>query len=75
MVKRMLRVVLAAVILLVGATLLAKLTERDSWAQFVGFFVVLFAVSAPLPHYFYRGEPLLPDRHRRRHGENGAPTA
>jgi hypothetical protein len=67
--------VLAVVILIGGAAVLATLTEPGSWESLLGLIVVMFAVSAPLPHYFYRGEPLFPDRRRRRHGQNGAPTA
>jgi hypothetical protein len=39
--------------------------EVGPWGQFASVMGVLFAVSFVLPHYFYRGEPLLPKRRKR----------
>jgi hypothetical protein len=35
-------------------------------AQFAVVSTVAFAATLVLPHYFYRGEPLLPDRHKKK---------
>jgi hypothetical protein len=62
------RVVLAGLIL-ASAFPLGGFADRVSpLVQFAVVMGLLFAISFVLPHYFYRGEPLLPDRRpRRRH--------
>lgn len=61
------RILLAASILLVfGAVIAAFDAELGPWGQLAVGIAGMFAVSAVLPHYMYRGEPLFPDRHKRR---------
>jgi amino acid permease len=62
---KMLRVFIAGLIL-ASAFPLGGLADRVSpLVQFAVGMGLLFAISFVLPHYFYRGEPLLPDRKRR----------
>jgi hypothetical protein len=62
------RVTLAVVVFLATSIPLMALTrDMGSTAQLAAGLCVMFAVSLVLPHYFYRGEPLLPDRQRRPH--------
>jgi hypothetical protein len=62
----MVRVVIAALIV-ASALPLGGLADRmSSLAQFATVMAILLAVSFVLPHYFYRGEPLLPDRHKKK---------
>jgi hypothetical protein len=60
------RVVLAGLVLLSGLPLGGLAGEWDPWGQFALVMGLMFAVSFVLPHYFYRGEPLLPKRRQRR---------
>lgn len=62
----MLRLVLAGLITLTLIPLASIADEVGSFGQFISVMAVLIAVSFVLPHYFYRGEPLLPDRRKRR---------
>jgi hypothetical protein len=62
----MLRLIIAGLITLTLIPAAAVLDDNDSLGQFVAVFGVMIAVSFALPHYFYRGEPLLPDRRKRR---------
>jgi hypothetical protein len=63
----MVRVVIAALILASAFPLGGFADRMSPLAQFATVMAVMFAVSFVLPHYFYRGEPLLPDRHKRKH--------
>jgi hypothetical protein len=63
----MVRVVIAGMI---GGCILVLGGAADHLSPLVQYATVLaamFAVSFVLPHYFYRGEPLLPDRHKKKH--------
>jgi hypothetical protein len=62
----MLRVFLAVVVGLAVSAVVGKLTEPlGSWGPIITIVAGMFAVSAVIPHYMYRGEPLLPKRPRR----------
>ena len=61
-----LRVVLAALILASAFPLGGFADQTSPVGQFAIVTGLMFAVSLVLPHYFYRGEPLLRDRRRRR---------
>jgi hypothetical protein len=62
----MVRVMLAAILLVgLGFPLVAFQDTLGPWGQFIAGLAIMLVVSAVLPHYFYRGEPLLPDRRRR----------
>jgi hypothetical protein len=61
----MARVILAGLIFLTLAPLASFADQVGSFGQFVSVMAVVFAVTFVLPHYFYRGEPLLPDRRKR----------
>ena len=62
-----LRVIAAALILFAFAALAPALgIEHRTWAEFALGMLAVLAVSAVLPHYMWRGEPLFPDRHKRR---------
>jgi hypothetical protein len=53
---------------LVSLTIIPLATFSDevgAWGQLASVMAVGFAVSLVLPHYFYRGEPLLPKRRQR----------
>jgi hypothetical protein len=64
----MLRVAIAGLILATAAPLGGLTGDMSPLVQFAVVSGVAFAISFALPHYFYRGEPLLPDRKpRRRH--------
>jgi hypothetical protein len=59
--------VAVAGLILASAIPFAGLADQISpIAQFATGMAVLFAVSFVLPHYFYRGEPLLPERHKKK---------
>ena len=61
----MLRVAIAG-LLLVGGSLLGGLAhDIGQLAVYALGLGLMFLVSLALPHYFYRGEPLLPDRRKR----------
>jgi hypothetical protein len=62
----MLRLLVAGLVMLTLIPAAAVLDDNDSLGQLVVGMGVLLAVSFVLPHYFYRGEPLLPDRRKRR---------
>jgi hypothetical protein len=63
----MLRLIIAGLITLTLIPAAAAiLDDDDSLGQFVAIMGILIAISLVLPHYFYRGEPLLPDRRKRR---------
>jgi hypothetical protein len=72
------RVLIAVLVLFTAAPLGALTGHMSPVVQFAAVMSVMFAVSFVLPHYFYDGEPLLPDRKPRRrrpdsqHGPNGA---
>ena len=62
----MLRLVIAGLVTLTLIPAALVLDDNDSLGQFVVGMGVMIAISLVLPHYFYRGEPLLPDRRKRR---------
>jgi hypothetical protein len=62
----MVRLVIAALVFLTLIPLASFADEVGPWGQFASVMGVMFAVSFVLPHYFYRGEPLLPKRRKRR---------
>jgi hypothetical protein len=62
-----LRVIAAFFVLLAFGALGAGFEDQlGYWGQFAVVIAGMFAVSFVLPHYFYRGEPLFPDRRKRR---------
>jgi hypothetical protein len=61
----MVRLTMAALLTLTLIPLASLADEVGPWGQFASVMGVLFAVSLVLPHYFYRGEPLLPKRRKR----------
>jgi hypothetical protein len=62
----MVRVVIAGLILATAFPLGGFADQMSPLAQFATGMAAIFAVSFVLPHYFYRGEPLLPDRHKKK---------
>ncbi len=60
------RLMLAGLIFLTIIPLASFSDEVGPAGQFASVMGVLFAISSVLPHYFYRGEPLLPERRKRR---------
>jgi hypothetical protein len=63
----MLRVIAAVLIVVASGGLVVLLgIEQGSWAEWAVGIAAAFAVSGVLPHYLWRGEPLFPDRRRRR---------
>jgi hypothetical protein len=62
----MVRVVIAGLIAVCVVVLGGFADQMSPLAQFATVIGALFAVSFVLPHYFYRGEPLLPERHKKK---------
>jgi hypothetical protein len=62
----MVRVVIAGLLMASLFPLGGFADQISPLAQFATVMGVMFAVSFVLPHYFYRGEPLLPDRHKKK---------
>jgi hypothetical protein len=62
----MVRVVIAGLIIATAIPLAGFADQMSPLAQFASVTAIMFAVSFALPHYFYRGEPLLPDRHKKK---------
>jgi hypothetical protein len=61
-----LRLFMAGLISLTIIPLASFADEVGPWGQLASVMAVGFAVSFALPHYFYRGEPLLRNRRTRR---------
>ena len=62
----MLRVVIAGLIGGCIVVLGSASNDISPLVQYATVLAAMFAVSFVLPHYFYRGEPLLPDRHKKK---------
>jgi hypothetical protein len=62
----MVRVVIAGLIGVCTFLLGGFADQLSPLAQFATVMAAMFAISFVLPHYFYRGEPLLPDRHKKK---------
>ena len=63
----MFRVVIAGLIGGCIVVLGSAANDISPLVQYATVLAAMFAVSFVLPHYFYRGEPLLPDRHKKKH--------
>jgi hypothetical protein len=63
----MVRVVIAGLIGVCTVVLGGFADQVSPLAQYATVLAAMFAVSFVLPHYFYRGEPLLPDRRKKKH--------
>jgi hypothetical protein len=62
----MVRVVIAGLIMATAFPLGGFADQMSPLAQFATVTAVMLAVSFVLPHYFYRGEPLLPERQKKK---------
>jgi hypothetical protein len=61
-----LRVIIAGLVFATVVPLAGLTGDASPVVQFAAVMGVMLAVSFVLPHYFYRGEPLLPERKARR---------